>query len=208
MNYNKKDQLFELKSKTYALLDECKRIILINSNNMKTIIIDNKYEDISDTNNSDKIEKLMVNNEGETKELIICDLLKKAGNVLEKSMIENNEELVNNSLKTINNLATIISLKEQSRIANNFEKSNQLSTVEKLSKTNEMLNNESTFVPLAKWLKDLKCVIKPLNNHEGNNKSFQYSVALSKHKEIGVNYNRINKIEPFLKNFNFKNIFY
>ena len=30
----------------------------------------------------------------------------------------------------------------------------------------------------------------------------------STHKEMGTNYNRINKIEPYLKNFNFKNTNY
>ena len=43
---------------------------------------------------------------------------------------------------------------------------------------------------------------------KGDNKCFQYSIALLKHKEMGANYNKINKIEAFLKNFNFENINY
>ena len=148
-------------------------------------------------------------------------------------MANNNEELINNTLKAINTLATIISLKEQSKIANNFKELNKINTVkrEQLSTDNtlreqsntyntlreqssidntsrEQLDNESTYVKLSKWLKNLRCIINPLNNSKENNKCFQYSIALSKHKEMGVNYNRINKIEPFLRNFNFENIKY
>ena len=80
-----------------------------------------------------------------------------------------------------------------------------------MDKTNtlrEQLNNGSTYVQLLKWLKNLKRIINPINNNKGNNKCFQYSIALSKHKEMGTNYNRIKKIEPYLKNLNFKNINY
>ena len=58
-----------------------------------------------------------------------------------------------------------------------------------------MLNNESTYVKLPKWLKKLKYVINPINDKKGNNKCFDY-------------YSRINKIEPFLKYFDFENINY
>ena len=91
---------------------------------------------------------------------------------------------------------------------NIVEKINKTDTIKKLSKTNEVLNNESTLVPLTKWLKDLKCIINPINNKKGNNKCFQYSIGLSKHKEMGTNYNRMNKIESFPRNFNFENIKY
>ena len=93
-----------------------------NSENKSIYNTDSKDEDISDSDNNDKIKELIVNNEGETKESIIYDVFKKVGNVLEKSTINNNEELINNTLKTINTLGTNISLKEQSKIASNFEK--------------------------------------------------------------------------------------
>ena len=91
---------------------------------------------------------------------------------------------------------------------NTVKKMNKTNTIEKLSETNEVLNNGSTSVSLTKWLKDLKCIINPINNNKGNNKCFQYSIGLSKHKEMGTNYNRINKIEPYLRNFSFENINY
>ena len=71
-----------------------------------------------------------------------------------------------------------------------------------------MLNNESTFVPLTKWLKDLKCIINPMNKEKGDNKFFDYSIALCKQKEMGTNYNRINKIKSVFKDFNFEGINY
>ena len=113
---------------------------------IKESIINSKNKDISDTDNNDKIKESIVNNEGETKESvinneikesiinnegetkesIIYDLIKKVGNVSEKSTINNNEELINNTLKTINTLTTNISLKEQSKIGNNFKELNKI----------------------------------------------------------------------------------
>ena len=84
----------------------------------------------------------------------------------------------------------------------------EMNTVKELSKTDEVLNDESTYVKLSKWSKDLRCIINPINDKKGNNKCFDYSIALCKHKEMRTNYNRINKIELFLKNFNFENINY
>ena len=81
-------------------------------------------------------------------------------------------------------------------------------TVKELSENNGALNNESTYVKLPKWLKDSRCVINPINDKKGNNKCFDHSITLCKHNEMGTNYNRINEIELFLKNFNFKNINY
>ena len=77
-------------------------------------------ENISNNDSEDEPKELIVNNEtkesiinNEPKESIIYDLLKNFGNVLEKPMVNNNEELMNNTLKIINTLSTIISLKEQ-----------------------------------------------------------------------------------------------
>ena len=172
---------------------------------------------------------------------------------------------MNNTLKTINTFATIISLKEQSKFVNNFKESNKINTVKEINNTNtikkintvkeinnintikkmdktntlreqlntgntyreqpntdnnlreqsdidntlrEQLNNGSNYIKLSKWLKDLKCIINPINSNKGNNKCLQYYIGLFKHKEMGANYNRINKTEPFLRNFNFENINY
>ena len=158
----------------------------------------------------------IINNE--SNESIIYDLLKKVGNVLEKLTINNNVELIKNSLKTVNTLATIIFLKkesntdntllkqsnadntlvkqssidntEQSSIDNtensnihNTEKPNIHNTEQSNIDNTEQSNIDNTLATLPKWLKNLKCIINPLNNVKKDNKSFQYSVALSKHKE-------------------------
>ena len=159
-------------------------------------------ENISNADSDDEPKESIINNE--PKQSIIYDLLKKVGSILEESTVNNNEELMNNALKTINTLAKVISLKEQSKIVNNFEELNKINntnTIEKIEKTNtlrEQSNNRGTYVELLKCLKTLKYIFNPINNNKRNNKCFQYSIALSKYKEIGTNYNRINKIEPYL----------
>ena len=77
-------------------------------------------ENIINADSEDEPKESIINNESkesvinsEPKESIIYDLLKNVGNVLEESTVDSNEELMNNALKTINTLATIISLKEQ-----------------------------------------------------------------------------------------------
>ena len=57
-------------------------------------------------------------------------------------------------------------------------------------------------------MKDLRCIINPINDKKGDNECFQYSTALLKHKEIGNNSNRVFKIKPYLRNLNFKYIKY
>ena len=87
----------------------------------KKSVIDNEEDkNISNADSEDEPKESIVNNEpkesiinNEPKESIIYDLLKKVGNVLEESTVNNNDELINNALKTINTLATIVSLKEQ-----------------------------------------------------------------------------------------------
>ena len=147
---------------------------------------------------------------------------------------------MNNSLKTINTLATIISLKntdnaqvkqlnndntKQSNTDNtqlkqlntdntqvkqlNNDNTKQLNTTNnEQSNTNtqvKQLNIDNTKVTLPKWLKNLKCVINPLSKDK---ESFQYSVTLSRHKEIRSNCNRVSKMKPFLQHFNLENINY
>ena len=87
----------------------------------KKSVIDNEEDkNISNADSEDEPKESIVNNEpkesiinNEPKESIIYDLLKKVGNVLEESTVNNNDELIYNGLKTINTLATIVSLKEQ-----------------------------------------------------------------------------------------------
>ena len=69
----------------------------------------------------------------------------------------------------------------------------------------EQSNIDNAFVTLPKWSKNLKCIINPLNT-KGDNECFQYSVALSKYREKGSNYKKINKIKLFAQHFNFENI--
>ena len=193
---------------------------------MVTKLIRDKYlknnENTIKPSNNEPNESIISN---EPNESIIYELLKKVANALEKSTINNNEELMNNSLKTINTLATTISLKKQSNFDNtlveqlnidNTEQSNTDNTkplntdnTAQLNTDNtEQLNTDNTFVTLSKWLKSLKCIINPINDKKDDNKCFQYPVALSRHREIGSNCNKISKIKPFLQHFNFENINY
>ena len=110
---------------------------------------------------------------------------------------------MNNSLKTINALATIISSKN----TNDTQVKQINNSSEQLNDNTEQLNSDNikTTTIIPKWLKNLKCIINPMSKDE---ESFQYSIKLSKHKEIGLNCNRINKIKTFLHHFNFNNINY
>ena len=186
----------------------------------KELIINNENTIGSSNNESNESiidnESIINNESNRPNESIIYDPLKEVGNVLEKSTINSNLELMNNSLKTIKTLETIISLKKQSNTDNTLvkqlntdntliEQSNTDNTLIEQSNTNK---TNDTFVTLPKWLKDLRCITNPINNKKGDNKCFQYSIGLFKHKKVGTNYNRISKIKPFLKNFNFDNVNY
>ena len=81
---------------------------------------------------------------------------------------------------------------------------NQENSVKQMPSINS--NCETAFVKTPKWISHKKCSINPLNNKKGDNKSFEHAVALSMHKEMNSNKNRIDKIAPFLINFNFENI--
>ena len=67
------------------------------------------------------------------------------------------------------------------------------------------LTIENTIVALPIWLKNLRCIINPVNN---DNKCFQYTVAHLYREEINENKGRMNKIKPYLQHFNFENINY
>ena len=77
-------------------------------NNENTIEPSNNESNESIINNEPIINK----ESNKSNESIIYDLLKKVGNVLEKSTKNSNEELKNNYLKTINTLETVISFKK------------------------------------------------------------------------------------------------
>ena len=48
-----------------------------------------------------------------------------------------------------------------------------------------------------------------MNNKKGDNKCFDYSIALCMHShEMETNFNRTNKIKTYLNNFNFESINY
>ena len=71
---------------------------------------------------------------------------------------------------------------------------------------NDILNksNKNTFVETPRCIRFKKAVLNPRSN---DNKSFQYPITLSLyHKEIGNNFDRITKIEPYINNLNWNNI--
>ena len=92
--------------------------------------------------------------------------------------------------------------------ANNIQL-NQINNINQINNTQQVNDTQPSdkiaFVETPKWLADLKC-INPLNNKKGDNKSFEYAVALSNHKNIGNNSNRIKNVTLFLKEFIFDNI--
>ena len=60
------------------------------------------------------------------------------------------------------------------------------------------------FVETPMCIKSKRAVLNPKSN---DSKSFQYSITPSLYyKEIGNNFNRITKIEPYINNFNWNNI--
>ena len=100
--------------------------------------------------------------------------------ILKDSTINNKESLINDVLNenTINNKNIIKN-----------EKNN---------------NNVITFVETPMCIKSKRAVLNPRSN---DNKSSQYSIALSLYyKEIGNDFNRITKIKPYINNFNWNNI--
>ena len=127
---------------------ELKEIVKEAMKQKESVIDSEEDKNISNADSEDEPKESIINNEpkesiinNEPKESIIYDLLKKVGNVLEESTLNNNEELINNALKTINTLVTIISLKEQSKIANNFKELNKINntnSIEKMDKTNTL----------------------------------------------------------------------
>ena len=156
-------------------------------------------------------------------------LLKNFNIVLEKAIVNNNKELMRDCIKSLSLLATIISLKNNDNTLIkpintdntltkqiNTDNNKQINTDNTLIKqintdntkqinihnTKQTNNTEYTFV---NKLRKAKLFINPLCTDE---ESFQYSIGLCKHKEIGVNYNRKNRIKPFFEHFNFENINY
>ena len=110
-------------------------------------------------------------------------------------MINNNlEELPNNVIKESPNNV----IKE---LPNDVIKESSSNTLKKSPK----INKNSTYIETSKEIQNLRCTINPINK---DNKCFDHSIALCKHKEMGANYNTVKKIKPCLSNFNFENIYY
>ena len=125
--------------------------------------------------------------------------------ISEKKLIEqqiddiSKKKLISNSLKQL----LIDNLLKQSEI-NKILKDSTI--INKESMINDILNknNKSTYVETPKCIRFKKAVLNPKSN---DNKSFQYSITLSLyHKEIGNNFDRITKINPYANNFNWNNI--
>ena len=66
------------------------------------------------------------------------------------------------------------------------------------------LNRGGSYIESAKWIKDKKSTINPKNN---DYKCFQYAVTVAlNHDKINNNPQRVSKIKPFVKQYNWNNI--
>ena len=136
-----------------------------------------------------------------------------------KAMRSNNEELMNNIVKLMNTLGTNqannnkqINNKKQannSKQINNNKQANsnkqannkQANNIEQINSIK--INNNKSF---SDKVAGIKKVINP--KHVEDKESFEYSITLFMHREIGRNYNRKKNIQPFLMFNNFKGINY
>ena len=67
-----------------------------------------------------------------------------------------------------------------------------------------IISRGGSYIDSPKWLKDKKSTINPKNK---NYKCFQYAVILALNLDkINKNYQRISKIKPFIKEYNWKDI--
>ena len=117
-------------------------------------------------------------------------IMNNLNNALEKAIISNNEELINDTIKLMNTLAT-------SQV-NNINL-NKINNIEQTPNTNEI-----AFVKTPEWLERLNCSINSTNKKKRDNKSFEYAIALS--MTAGDNRNRPTNIAPNFKHFNFNDI--
>ena len=81
--------------------------------------------------------------------------------------------IINNTLKSLNNVLEIsIANKDKSPIEN-FATiiDDYLRSLKNNKRSNEeQIRNNSTLFKVPKWLKDLKCIINPINDKKGDNK--------------------------------------
>ena len=67
-----------------------------------------------------------------------------------------------------------------------------------------MLNQVESYVDSSKWLKNKKATINPINNDE---KCYQYAMTIAlNHKNVRKYPKRIQKIKPFIDQYNWKEI--
>ena len=67
------------------------------------------------------------------------------------------------------------------------------------------LNRGSSYINSPEWIKNKGVTINPKNTKD--NKCFQYAItAALNHKNIGHHPERISKLEPFINNYNWKDI--
>ena len=193
--------------------DHCK-------NNFKKDTSNNQNNN-SELKNVDQL-TISNNNMSNTKSIdpIFYDYLKDIKIILAKAITDNDKELMNNSLKAVTLLLTIISLGntsntgQQNNQTQNTNQENTSNTNQKnTSKTSQQntqntdrQNNhtQKTNKTFSTMLKKSKSVINPSVTDK---ESFQYSVTLSRHNEMGnKNLGRKSKIKEHLKYFTFKDI--
>ena len=180
------------------------KLIHSNINELNELDIENKSVFTNGCNIRDN--SILDNN---LKESILYESLKNVTMAYENAKINNNKELAGISLNAINILVTIILLKNQSNndniLVNEINKDNTL--VNEINNNNTLVNEimNETKTKLPDWIKKSRCTINALCTDK---ESFQYSILLSKHKQIEENWSRKSKLNQFLQNVNFKNINY
>ena len=67
------------------------------------------------------------------------------------------------------------------------------------------LNRGSSYIKSSEWIKNKRVTINPRNTN--NNRCFQYAIAATlNHQNVDHHPERISKLEPFINNYNWKDI--
>ena len=166
-------------------------------------INDDDEDEIDDDDNNNNNEKNIKN---KTKEIIIdnkniaSDIMDDLRIVLKKAIINNNEELMNNTIKLMNTLSTA---NQENNINTATNQENNINTV---TNQENNINTVITYFKFSEWIKVNTCNINPENNKKLGNKSFKYAIAAS--KTSGKNRHRLKNIQKFINDFAFKDIDY
>ena len=153
---------------------------------------DSTSEDNDESDDKKEIinkEEITMNNQ--VHDSLYSNIMNNLNAALEKVLISNNEELINNTVKLMNTLAC-----------------NQSNSVNKIN-TKQTFNPNSgpndTHAKTPKWLKDLNCSVNPKIKKD-DPECLKYAITLS--KTTGANCNRLKNIASNFKHFNFNKINY